>query len=201
MKECLEVTNLIASKENSMKSWPSSPFVTFIRKEESRGYLLSFKGEANTTWYKFLFGVFSFVFTRRITTIRSYELHAQNKITRNYLKRIANGEVEKYDLSLVRSDIGLMRNFFAEKDKSFWSTNSTEHVHRLRVIQRAECYQKALEGQSPQVIKNPENSIAGAVEGMTRGFFGGLVGWIVGFGILWLILGVILYIVEFFGWD
>ena len=184
-----------------MKTWPTSPFVTFIRKEESRGYLLSFKGEANTTWYKFLFGVFSFVFTRRITTIRSYELHAQSKITRNYLKRMTSGEVEKYDLSLVRSDIELMRSFFAEKDKSFWSANSTEHVQRLRVIQRAECYQKALEGQSPEVIKNSENSITGAVEGMTRGFFGGLFGWIVGLGILWLILGVIVYIVELLGWD
>ena len=174
-------------------------FNQFILKEENRGYLITFKGEANTTWFSFLFGLFSFVFTRRFTSLRTYEEHTISKVTRNYNDRLKLDKIETFNSETVKAVIVEMERVFSEKDKSFWSGNSSTHVQRARGIQRAKCYYNALIGATPQLVdSNPKNSFLGAIKGALHGFFGGLAGWTIWMGILFIALSIIIFIVELF---
>ena len=87
-------------------------FNQFILKEESRGHLITFKGEANTTWFSFLFGLFAFIFTRSFTYSRSYEEHAISKITNNYHNRLKADEIEKFNPKTVKTIIVEMEKVF-----------------------------------------------------------------------------------------
>ena len=175
-------------------------FRKFIAQDEGRrGYLLCFTGEANTTWFSILFGLFAFVFTRRFTSLRTYEHYARSKITHNYIKRIKSGKIETFSLEIVEEVIVEMKKVFQEKDKSFWSGNSSTHVQRARLIQRAKCYHNAITGDLPNSAgRNPDNTFFGAIKGAFLGFFGGLAAWVLFMLVLFLVVGLIVFIVELF---
>jgi hypothetical protein len=182
----------------------SEYFRKFISNDEGkRGYVICFKGEANTTLRSFFDGLFSLVFTRRITTMSSYNEKVIYVITNNYADRINTGEIPKFPLESVRQCIFDMKKEYEEKNKKFWSQNTTSLVQSLRILQRASCYLNALEGRyinydSSDGIskkhKNSDNSIGGALKGAFNGFFGGLLALF----ILWLILYIIVSIIELF---
>jgi hypothetical protein len=183
-------------------------FRKFITNDEGkRGYVISFKGEANTTLRSFFKGLFSFVFTRRIKSMSSYNEKSIRVITNNYVDRINNGMIEKFQPECVKQFIYEIKNEYDREDKKFWSQNSSKLVMSLRISQRATCYLNALEGGyrnddfingSSKKYKNTDNSIKSAFAGAFNGFFGGILGFFITGLILWAILAIIVQIVEFF---
>ena len=116
-------------------------FIKFINKEESRrGFVLAFKGEANTTIESFIKGVFLAIFTRRFISESTYNQHTIEIIKNNYTKRLINGQVSIYDSETVILAINELKRIYDEKDKGFWSGSGSAHIKRARVIQRAICF-------------------------------------------------------------
>jgi hypothetical protein len=180
-----------------------------VTDEAKRGYVISFKGESNTTLKKFFLGLFSLPFTRRITTFSSYNENAQRIITNNYVDRIKGGKINKYPPAIVKEFINELNKKYSKDSQSFWKQNTSKLVYTLRLLQRANCYLNALEGgfRNDEFVndkfipyKNPENSIKGAFLGIFNGFFGlrGMIGFIIAIGILWAILAIIVFIGELF---
>lgn len=183
-------------------------FQRFIKNEEGyRGYVISFKGEANTTLRSFFKGLFSFVFTRRITTLSSYNEKSLRVITNNYVDRINNGIIEKFEPDCVKQFIYEIKKEHDIENKRFWSQNTSKLVMRVRILQRATCYLNALEGGlrnddfingSVKKYKNTDNSFKSAIAGAFSGLFGGLFGLLLACFILWVIVGIIVFIVDIF---
>jgi hypothetical protein len=185
----------------------SNSFKKFIVLDESkRGYFISFSGEANTTVRSFFRGLFLFVFTRRITTISSYNEKALSLITKNYIDRINAGHIEKYPLTSIEQFIHELEIEFDEKSKSFWNANSSKLVLTSRTLQRANCYLSAVknERQDDFLIikskqnKNTDNTFKAGFLGALEGFWGGLIGFFLTLFLIWLILFFIVFIVELF---
>jgi hypothetical protein len=183
-------------------------FIKFITKEENRrGFVFAFKGEANTTLKSFLKGLFLFIFTRRITTSSSYDDNLIRIITNNYVDRLANGSVSKFPADIIKNAIAELKLEFDEQDKKFWSTNSTKHVSRARILQRAQCYLNALDtGQRfddfsdgrIKPFKNDDNSIKSGFIGAIQGLFGGALSFIIGTIVIMIIFGLLALVIEFF---
>jgi hypothetical protein len=183
-------------------------FRDFIKRDEGkRGYVISFKGEANTTLRSFFKGLFSFVFTRRITSFSSYNDKSIRIITNNYVDRINNGMIKKFEAECVKEFIYETKSEYDKENEKFWSQNTSKLVMSARILQRANCYLTALEGGyrnddfingSFKKYKNKDNSIKGALKGAFSGFFGGLFGILITGFVLWAILALIVFIVELF---
>ena len=186
----------------------SDTFKKFISNDEGkRGYVICFKGEANTTLRSFFSGLFSFIFTRRITYMSSYNDKPLRVITNNYVDRINSGLIIKFPKESVEKFISDLKNEYAEENKKFWSQNTSKLVTRARILQRATCYLNALnngyrnddflEGSIKQ-YKNTDNTIKSGLKGAFEGFFGGIITYAIGFFILMAILYIIVFIVELF---
>jgi len=185
-------------------------FYRFILTDEGkRGYVVSFKGEANTTLRSFFEGLFSFIFSRRITTMSSYNEKALRVITNNYVDRINEGSIDKFPSEIVNQFIFEINKKHTKESGKFLNQNSSKLVNNVRVLQRASCYLTALEGgfRNDDFVnekfikyKNPDNSIKGAFLGAFGGFFGlgGCLGFLISGFILWAFLAIIVYIVELF---
>ena len=186
----------------------SESFKKFITNDEAkRGVVFSFKGEANTTLKSFFSGLFSFVFTRRITSLSSYNDNPLRVITNNYVDRINSGLIKKFPKESVEKYISELKNEYGEENKKFWSQNTSKLVMRARILQRASCYLDALnngyrnddffEGNIKQ-YKNTDNTIKSGLKGAFEGFFGGILGYAIGLFVLMAILYIIVFIVELF---
>lgn len=186
----------------------SESFKKFISNDEGkRGYVICFKGEANTTLRSFFSGLFSFIFTRRITSMSSYNDKPLRVITNNYVDRINSGLIIKFPKESVEKCILELKNEYREENKKFWSQNTSKLVMRSRILQRATCYLNALnngyrnddflEGNIKQ-YKNTDNTIKSGLKGVFEGFFGGILGYAIGLFILMAILYIIVFIVELF---
>tara|TARA_B100001939_G_scaffold237919_1_gene205349 strand:+ start:540 stop:1124 length:585 start_codon:yes stop_codon:yes gene_type:complete len=187
-------------------------FIKFISKEESRrGFVLAFKGEANTTIESFIKGFFLAIFTRRFISESTYNQHTIEIIKNNYTKRLIKGQVSIYHSEIVIEGINELKNIFDEKDKGFWSGSGSAHIRRARVIQRATCYLNALGfvdsldlkaklnfDEKNIKYKNPGNTFKGFFKGLFKGFFGGLLSLILGVLILMIIFSIIGFIIELF---
>ncbi|MFL2569766.1 MAG: hypothetical protein ACJ0QH_03555 [Flavobacteriales bacterium] len=89
----------------------SESFKRFISNDEAkRGYVIFFKGEANTTLRSFFSGLFSFIFTRRITSMSSYNDKPLRVITNNYVDRINSGLIKKFPKECVEKCISELKN-------------------------------------------------------------------------------------------
>ncbi|MFZ4680736.1 MAG: hypothetical protein ACOYLP_11265 [Flavobacterium sp.] len=183
-------------------------FKKFISNDEGkRGYVICFKGEANTTLRSFFSGLFSFIFTRRITSMSSYNDKPLRVITNNYVDRINSGLIIKFPKESVEKCILELKNEYGEENKKFWSQNTSKLVMRARILQRATCYLNALnngyrnddflEGNIKQ-YKNTDNTIKSGLKGAFEGFSGGILGYAIGLFILMAILYIIVFIVELF---
>lgn len=186
----------------------SESFKKFISNDEGkRGYVICFKGEANTTLRSFFSGLFSFIFTRRITSMSSYNDKPLRVITNNYVDRINSELIIKFPKESVEKCILELKNEYGEENKKFWSQNTSKLVMRARILQRATCYLNALnngyrnddflEGNIKQ-YKNTDNTIKSGLKGVFEGFFGGILGYAIGLFILMAILYIIVFIVELF---
>jgi hypothetical protein len=186
----------------------SESFKKFISNDEGkRGYVICFKGEANTTLRSFFRGLFSFIFTRRITSMSSYNDKPLRVITNNYVDRINSGLIIKFPKESVEKCISELKNEYGEENKKFWSQNTSKLVRRARILQRATCYLNALnngyrnddflEGNIKK-YKNTDNTIKSGLKGAFEGFFGGILGYAIGLFILMAILYIIVFIVELF---
>jgi hypothetical protein len=186
----------------------SESFKKFISNDEGkRGYVICFKGEANTTLRSFLSGLFSFIFTRKITTMSSYNDKPRRVITNNYVDRINSGLITKFPKESVEKCIWELKNEYGEENKKFWSQNTPNLVKLARILQRATCYLEALnngyrnddflEGNIKQ-YKNTDNTIKNGLKGAFEGFFGGILRYAIGFLLLMAILYIIVFIVELF---
>lgn len=186
----------------------SESFKKFISSDEARrGYVISFKGEANTTLKSFFFGLFSFVFTREITSMSSYSDKPLRIITNNYVDRINSGLIEKFPKETVEKCISELKNDYNEENKKFWSQNTSKLVMRARILQRAYCYLDALNNGyrnddllvgNIKEFKNTDNTIKSGLKGALEGFFGGMLGYVIGIFILLAVLYIIVFIVELF---
>lgn len=186
----------------------SESFKKFISNDEGkRGYVICFKGEANTTLRSFFSGLFSFIFTRKITSMSSYNEKPLRVITNNYVDRINSELIKKFPEESVEKCILELKNEYREENKKFWSQNSSKLVMRARVLQRASCYLDALNNGyknddflqgSIKRYKNTDNTIKGSLKGAFEGFFGGILGYAIGLFILMAILTIIVFIVELF---
>ena len=192
----------------NLSDFSSESFKKFISNDEGkRGYVICFKGEANTTLRSFFSGLFSFIFTRRITSMSSYNEKPLRVITNNYVDRINSGLIKKFPEESVEKCILELKNEYGEENKKFWSQNSSKLVMRARVLQRASCYLDALNNGyrnddfsqgSIKQYKNTDNTIKGSLKGVFEGFFGGILGYAIGLFILVAILKIIVFVVELF---
>ena len=193
--------------ENS-SDFNSESFKRFISNDEAkRGYVIYFKGEANTTLRSFFSGLFSFIFTRRITSMSSYNDKPLRVITNNYVDRINSGLIIKFPKESVEKCISELKNEYEKENKKFWSQNTSKLVIRARILQRASCYLDALnngyknddffEGNIKQ-YKNTDNTIKSGLKGAFEGFFGGILGYAISFFVLIAIVYIIVFIVELF---
>ena len=182
----------------------SESFKKFITNDEAkRGVVFSFKGEANTTLKSFFSGLFSFVFTRRITSLSSYNDNPLRVITNNYVDRINSGLIKKFPKESVEKYISELKNEYGEENKKFWSQNTSKLVMRARILQRASCYLDALnkghriddffEGNIKQ-YKNTDNTIKSGLKGAYEGFFGGMLSYAIGLialmAIIYILYGI-----------
>ena len=186
----------------------SDSFKKFIVYDEGkRGYIICLKGEANTTIRSFFRGLFLFFFTRRITSLSSYNEKPIRVITNNYVDRINAGLIEIYPKQSIKQCILELENEFEEKNKKFWSANSSNIVRLARILQRANCYLNALNkgvrdddfvnGKVVQ-YKNTDNSVKRGLSGVFEGVFGGVIGFALTLFILWATLYLIVFMVELF---
>ena len=187
-------------------------FIKFISREESRrGFVLAFKGEANTTIQSFVKGFFLAIFTRRFISESTYSQHTITIIKNNYIKRLVNGKVKMYETEIVINGIDELKKIYDEKDKGFWSGSGSAHIKRARVIQRATSYLDALKYYGSLNsknnlhfndininYKNPGNTTKGFFKGLFKGFFGGISSFLIGMLILMLIFSIIGFIIELF---
>jgi hypothetical protein len=175
----------------------SESFKKFISNDESkRGYVFSFKGEANTTLRSFFNGLFSLIFTRRITSMSSYNDKPLRVITNNYVDRINSGLIIKFPKESVEKCISELKNEYERENKKFWSQNTSKLVIRARILQRANCYLNALnngyrnddfvEGKIKK-YKNTDNTIKSGLMGAFEGFFGGLLSLFIVMAIFYII--------------
>jgi hypothetical protein len=186
----------------------SESFKKFIIDDEGkRGYLICFKGEANTTLRSFFRGLFLFVFTRRIITMSSYNDKTLSIIYQNYVERINSGSITVFPKEIVEQSIFDLRNEYEVEDKKFWSQNTSKLVNRARILQRAKCYLDAINlkygynfSTNAHITKNNniDNNITSGIKGAFEGFFSGLIGYTIGWFILIAILGLLFFIVELF---
>ncbi len=186
----------------------SESFKKFILKDEGkRGYVICFKGEANTTIRSFFRGLFLFLFTRRITSMSSYTNKPLRVIYNNYVDRIKSGKIKKFPKESVEKCISELKNEYELENKKFLSQNTSKLVMRARVLQRASCYLDALskgyrnDYLADGAIKrysNTDNTVRSGIKGAVEGFFGGLFWYAIGFFIFIAILAIIVFIVEHF---
>ena len=189
----------------------SESFKKFITNDEAkRGVVFSFKGEANTTLKSFFSGLFSFVFTRRITSLSSYNDNPLRVITNNYVDRINSGLIKKFPKESVEKYISELKNEYGEENKKFWSQNTSKLVMRARTLQRASCYLDALnkghriddffEGNIKQ-YKNTDNTIKSGLKGAYEGFFGGILSYAIGLialmAIIYILYGIVSVVLLF----
>ena len=189
----------------------SESFKKFITNDEAkRGVVFSFKGEANTTLKSFFSGLFSFVFTRRITSMCSYNDKPLRVITNNYVDRINSGLIKKFPKESVEKYISELKNEYGEENKKFWSQNTSKLVMRARTLQRASCYLDALnkghriddffEGNIKQ-YKNTDNTIKSGLKGAYEGFFGGILSYAIGLialmAIIYILYGIVSVVLLF----
>ncbi|OUV45568.1 MAG: hypothetical protein CBC71_00175 [Rhodobacteraceae bacterium TMED111] len=186
----------------------SESFKRFISNDEAkRGYVIFFKGEANTTLRSFFSGLFSFIFTRRITSMSSYNDKPLRVITNNYIDRINSGLIKKIPKECVEKCISELKNEYKKENKKIWSQNTSKVVIRARILQRVSCYLDALnngyrnvdffEGNIKQ-YNNTDSTIKSGLKGVFEGFFGGILGYAISFFVLIAILYIIVFIVELF---
>jgi hypothetical protein len=193
---------------NYTSSLDSESFKKFISNDEAkRGYVICFKGEANTTLRSFFSGLFSFIFTRRITSMSSYNEKPLNVITNNYVERINSRLIKKFPKESVEQCISELENEYREENKKFWSQNTSKLVMRARILQRASCYLDALKNMnrnedflegSIKQYQNTDNTIKSGLRGAMEGFVGGALGYAIGLLILLTIFWLIIFIVELF---
>ena len=192
----------------NLSNLSTESFRRFILTDENRrGNVICFKGEANTTLSSFFEGLFSFIFTRRVSFYSSYNDNTILIITNNYIDRIKTGQVNEFSSEIVEQCIYELKKDFQEKNKGFWSQNTTDLVKNARNLQRAMCYLNALnkvhsksdlsDGDIKK-YKNPDNSIEGAFDGAFRGFFGGMILLIIGIFIASALVYIIINIVDLF---
>ena len=189
----------------------SESFKKFITNDEAkRGVVFSFKGEANTTLKSFFSGLFSFVFTRRITSLSSYNDNPLRVMTHNYVDRINSGLIKKFPKESVEKYISELKNEYGEENKKFWSQNTSKLVMRARTLQRASCYLDALnkghriddffEGNIKQ-YKNTDNTIKSGLKGAYEGFFGGILSYAIGLialmAIIYILYGIVSVVLLF----
>jgi len=144
-------------------------FNRFITTDEGkRGYVFSFKGEANTTLMSVIKGVFWFFITRRFTSLSAYNENAQRVITNNYVDRINSGLIERFPSETVRKYIEELNEVIQKENQKFWSAGTPKVIMKVRVLQRAHCYLTAMEGgfRNDDYVngkfvkfKNPDNSL------------------------------------------
>ena len=144
-------------------------FNLFITTDEGkRGYVFSFKGEANTTLMSFIKGIFGVVFTRRFTSLSAYNENAQRVITNNYVDRINGGLIDRFPSAIVKSYIEELNKVVQKENQKFWSAGTPKVIMKVRVLQRAHCYLTAMEGgfRNDDYVngkfvkfKNPDNSL------------------------------------------
>lgn len=174
-----------------------------INDEGKRGYVISFKGEANTTLRSFFRGLFLFIFTRRIITMSSYNDKTLSIIYQNYVERIKSGSIKVFPKEIVEQSILDLRNEYEVENKKFWSQNTSKLIIRARVLQRAKRYLDAINFRDrnyffTDINKNIDNTIFSGIKGAFEGFFGGLIGQLIGWFILIAILWLLVFFVELF---
>lgn len=131
-------------EENKLDTVSFNRFIT--TDEGKRGYVFSFKGEANTTFRSFFQGLFSFIFSRRITTMSAYNENAQRVITNNYVDRINSGLIDRFPSETVKNYIEELNVVIQKENQKFWSAGTPKVIMKVRVLQRAHCYLTAMEG-------------------------------------------------------
>ena len=136
--------------------------------EDKRGYVFSFKGEANTTLMSVIKGVFWFFITRRFTSLSAYNENAQRVITNNYVDRINSGLIDRFPSETVKNYIEELNVVIQKENQKFWSAGTPKVIMKVRVLQRAHCYLTAMEGGFRDddyvngrlvKFKNPDNSL------------------------------------------
>lgn len=186
----------------------SESFKNFILNDEAkRGYVICLKGEANTTLRSFFRGLFSILFTRRITSMSSYTNKPLRVIYNNYVDRINSGEIKQFPKESVEKCISELKHEYELESKKFLSQNTSKLVMRVRVLQRASCYLDALNkgyrnddlvDGAIKRFSNTDNTVRSGFKGAFEGFFGGLFWYAIGFFILIAILSIIVFTVEHF---
>ena len=179
----------------------NSQFKNFIENDESsRGFLFALKGESNFSLFRLFYGIFRFIFSRRITIISPYRDQIIERIKFNYIRRLRQNEVETYPLDVVTEVIVNFEREYSVKESNFWNRNTMGLVKKMRYIQRAMAYQYALNNlNSTQLdssiknmgIKDEENTIWSPLEGSIQAISNGLIGILIVGLILW-ILAVVL---------
>ena len=103
----------------------SESFNRFITTDEGkRGYVFSFKGEANTTLMSVIKGIFWFFITRRFTSLSAYNENAQRVITNNYVDRINSGLIDRFPSETVKNYIEELNVVIQKENQKFWSSGT-----------------------------------------------------------------------------